>query len=83
MQNICNGKSLFLSKGTPQSDKTYEFGNFIDRGTHLLVIYQQEDPSWYPLHFGIIKSIPKDFCRIESCLELFSDRSPIIIIILQ
>jgi len=33
------------------------------------------------LEFGIIKDIPKDYCRTEFYFELFSDRSSIIITI--
>jgi len=48
--------------------------------TMNLATYWPSDNKKIPdlLDFSIIKGIPKDFCRTESCLKLSSDHSPVI-----
>jgi len=74
-----------------QSHRSNELGNPIHKETHLLIIlyyiiiilyytyYRSSDNKKISdLDFGIIKGIPKDFCRTESCLKLSLDHSLVI-----
>jgi len=80
MPNIRNGDletDPTQRAGTLQSDRNNEFGNRDNiLRTHLghLTISDL-------LEFVIIKSILKNYYHIESCFELSSDYSPIIIVI--
>jgi len=60
---------------TAQSYRSNESGKLIYRRTTGHPIIKRLTDL---MDFGIIKGIPRNYYRIESCLELSSDHSPVI-----
>jgi len=52
---------------TLQNNRSYEFGNCVNRETQRSTSYLTTKRSLIFLDCGIIKSVSKDNCHIESC----------------
>jgi len=77
MPNTCIGDRDWYTKDENFSKRSHESGNLINTKIHLHWTFgNKKTPD---LEFDIIKNIPKNYCPIKSCSELFSDRLPIII----